>query len=173
MLTKEKLLKEYESFYESEKHRVQSMYLDVNKTMEEVGERMEEGMERLHSVNQFLFRCGVRDEKEKNREENRIIEEFSPMEQYHFYLDKEVKAMTSREDLDDIREQAIREAANCEPENAWELRMKRKAEQSLNILDEMQDEKIEKELEDECMKACMERTAQRSPNKSVELGLER
>lgn len=43
MLTKEKLLKEYESFYESEKHRVQTMYLDVNKTMEEVGERMEEG----------------------------------------------------------------------------------------------------------------------------------
>ena len=84
MLTKEKLLKEYESFYESEKHRVQSMYLDVNKTMEEVGERMEEGMERLHSINQFLFQCGVRDEREKNREENRIIEEFSPLEQYHF-----------------------------------------------------------------------------------------
>lgn len=173
MLTKENLIKEYESFFEHEKHTIKLMYLDVDKTMEDIGVRMEEGMERLHSVNQFLFQCGVRDEREKNREENRIIEEFSPLEQYHFYLDKELKVMTSREDLDDIREQAIREAANCEPENAWELRMKRKAEQSLNILDEMQDEKIEKELEDECMKACMEHTAQRSPNKSVELGLER
>ena len=39
------------------------------------------------------------------------------MERYHFYLDKEVKAMTSREDLDEVREQAIREAANCEPKS--------------------------------------------------------
>ena len=136
MLTKENLIKEYESFFEHEKHTIKLMYLDVDKTMEDIGVRMEEGMERLHSLNGFLCKCGVRSEIE-------------------------------------VREQAIREAANCEPENAWEMRMKRKAEQSLNTLGETQDEKIEKELEDECMKACMVRTAQRSPNKREELGLER
>ena len=136
MLTEEKLIKEYESFFEYEKHKIKLMYLDVDKTMEDIGVRMEEGMEegmeRLHSLNYFLCKCGVRSEIEKKREETRIVEEFSPMERYHFYLDKEVKAMTSREDLDEVREQAIREAANCEPENAWKMRMKRKAEQSLN-----------------------------------------
>lgn len=138
------------------------------------GDKKEIGWVKLPvSKQEFLCKCGVRSEIEKKREETRIVEEFSPMGRYHFYLDKEVKAMTSREDLDEVREQAIREAANCEPENAWEMRMKRKAEQSLNTLGETQDEKIEKELEDECMKACMVRTAQRSPNKRVELGLER
>ena len=95
MLTKENLIKEYESFFEHEKHTIKLMYLDVDKTMEDIGVRMEEGMERLHSLNGFLCKCGVRSEIEKKREETRIVEEFSPMGRYHFYLDKEVKAMTS------------------------------------------------------------------------------
>lgn len=93
MLTKENLIKEYESFFEHEKHTIKLMYLDVDKTMEDIGVRMEEGMERLHSLNGFLCKCGVRSEIEKKREETRIVEEFSPMGRYHFYLDKEVKAM--------------------------------------------------------------------------------
>lgn len=129
--------------------------------------RRAQGYVNKNEINEFEYKR----EEFLQLDLDKVMDEEVPFQQN--IDDLEEKAMTSREDLDDIREQAIREAANCEPENAWEMRMKRKAEQSLNILDEMQDEKIEKELEDECMKACMEHTAQRSPNKSVELGLER
>ena len=57
MLTKENLIKEYESFFEHEKHTIKLMYLDVDKTMEDIGVRMEELLQSWQWIPMGSQRC--------------------------------------------------------------------------------------------------------------------